>query len=293
MKGLQKIIVALLAILLVFPTVSALAETKQERYKVGACDWMMLKRQKIGAFKLMREIGGDGVEMDMGGLGKRDTFDNKLHQEQFRILFPQTAKENGVEVPSVAMSGFYGQDFLTHRNYKALVADCLATMEVMGAKVAFLPLGGIKADWTVEGPNRKALTNRLHEAGEMAAAKGLVIGIRTPFDAKGDKKFLKEINSKGVKIYFSVQNALDAKRDLCKELRTLGKKNICQIHISNTDGFTLPNDPAIDMAEVKRTLDKMGWSGWLIVERSRDPKEVRNVKKNFGTNVKYLKEIFQ
>lgn len=38
-------------------------------YKIAACDWMMLKRQKIGSFQLMKELGGDGIEMDMGGLG--------------------------------------------------------------------------------------------------------------------------------------------------------------------------------------------------------------------------------
>ena len=32
-----------------------------QRYRVAACDWMMLKRQKIGEFKLAREIGADGV----------------------------------------------------------------------------------------------------------------------------------------------------------------------------------------------------------------------------------------
>ena len=43
----------------------------------------------------------------------------------------------------------------------------------------------------------------------------------------------------------------------------------------------------------KKTLDKMGWSGWLVVERSRDKDDVRNVKKNYGTNIKYLKKVFQ
>lgn len=41
----------------------------KQRYKIAACDWMMLKRQKIGSFQLMKELGGDGIEMDMGGLG--------------------------------------------------------------------------------------------------------------------------------------------------------------------------------------------------------------------------------
>jgi hypothetical protein len=47
------------------------------------------------------------------------------------------------------------------------------------------------------------------------------------------------------------------------------------------------------MHKVKKTLDKMKWSGWLVVERSRNAQDVRNVRGNFGRNVAYLKEIFQ
>lgn len=191
------------------------------------------------------------------------------------------------------MSGFFGQSFLTHHNYKALVQDCLNTMKVMGAQVAFLPLGGIKEDWTVAGDARQELVSRLHEVGEMAVEDGVVIGIRTPLDAGGDIKLLKEINSKGIKIYYSFQNALENGRDLCKELKKLGKDRICQIHCTDTDGVTLPYNTRLDMNAVKHTLDKMGWSGWLVIERSRNKDEVRNVKKNFGTNVAYLKQIFQ
>lgn len=38
----------------------------QQRYKIGVCDWMVLKRQKLGEFKLAKELGCDGLEMDMG-----------------------------------------------------------------------------------------------------------------------------------------------------------------------------------------------------------------------------------
>ena len=80
---------------------------------------------------------------------------------------------------------------------------------------------------------------------------------------------------------------------MCKELKTLGKKRICQIHCTDTDGVTLPFNERLDMNRVKKTLDKMGWRGWLVVERSRDKDDVRNVKKNYGTNIEYLKQIFQ
>ena len=37
----------------------------------------------------------------------------------------------------------------------------------------------------------------------------------------------------------------------------------------------------------------MGWGGWLVVERSRDVRRVRDVKYNFSRNVAYIKEVFR
>ena len=291
--NLKYCVIVLILSWVLSPVLAQQANTLSHRYKVAACDWMMLKRQKLGDFKLSHEIGADGVEMDMGGLGKRDTFDNKLHQVYFQELFKKTAAEYQIEVPSIAMSGFYGQSFLKHRNYRVLIDDCIKTMQVMGAKIAYLPLGGCGNDWKTDDEQRRRLVSRLHVAGEMAHSEGLVIGIRTGLSAKEDIKLLEQINSEGIQIYFSVQEALDNKRDLYKELKTLGRKRICQIHISETDGVTLPHSKNIDMHRVKEQLDKMGWSGWLVVERSRDAGDVRNVKKNFGMNIRYLKEVFQ
>ena len=291
--NLKYCVIVLILSWVLSPVLAQQANTLSHRYKVAACDWMMLKRQKLGEFKLSHAIGADGVEMDMGGLGKRDTFDNKLHQVYFQELFKKMAAEYQIEVPSIAMSGFYGQSFLKHRNYRVLIDDCIKTMQVMGAKIAYLPLGGCGNDWKTDDEQRRRLVSRLHVAGEMAHSEGLVIGIRTGLSAKEDIKLLEQINSEGIQIYFSVQEALDNKRDLYKELKTLGRKRICQIHISETDGVTLPHSKNIDMHRVKEQLDKMGWSGWLVVERSRDAGDVRNVKKNFGMNIRYLKEVFQ
>lgn len=265
----------------------------QKRYQVGVCDWMVLKRQKLGEFKLARELGCDGLEMDMGGLGRRDSFDNKIRQPEMARLFRHTADSLEIKVGAVAMSGFYGQSFVAKQSWKWLVEDCLNTMQTMQAKVAFLPLGGCGKDWTENTAIRKEIVFRLHEAGEMAAKRGLVIGIDTPLDAKGNKKLLKEIDSPGIKIFYKFQTAVENKLDISKDLRKLGADNICGIHASNTDGVWLRHDKAINMPEIKATLDKLGWSGWLFVERSRDVTDVRNVKRNYGENVKYLKEVFQ
>ena len=65
----------------------------EQRYKIAVCDWMILKRQKLGAFKRTHEIGADGVEVDMGGLGNRPTFDNKLLNPIERKRFLDEAKK--------------------------------------------------------------------------------------------------------------------------------------------------------------------------------------------------------
>lgn len=268
-------------------------KTDNQQYRVAACDWMMLKRQKLGEFQLAKDIGADGVEVDMGPLGQRVLFDNKLRETHFQQLFRRTADSLGIAVPSMAMSGFFAQSFLKRENYRDLIVDCMNAMDVMGAQVAFLPLGGSGDEWQEAGEARQEMVRRLHEVGEMALSRGKTIAIRTQQDARADLSLLKEVNSEGIKIYYNLQDAVDQGRCVTKELKRLGRKNIVQIHASLTDSVTLDKDPRIDLRKVKRTLDKMKWRGWLVVERSRNAQNVRNVKGNFGTNVAYLKEIFQ
>ena len=268
-------------------------QADKQQYRVAACDWMMLKRQKLGEFQLAKDIGADGVEVDMGPLGQRVMFDNKLRDPQFQQLFRRTADSLDIAVPSIAMSGFFAQSFLKRENYRDLVEDCLNTMDVMGARIAFLPLGGSGDEWKEAGEARREMVSRLHDVGELAIARDKTIAIRTQMDARASLALLKEVNSEGIKIYYNLQDAVDQGRCVVKELKTLGKENIAQIHASLTDSVTLDKDPRIDLRKVKKALDKMKWRGWLVVERSRNAQDVRNVKGNFGTNVAYLKEIFQ
>lgn len=261
------------------------------RYRIGVCDWMILKRQKLGAFPLARELGADGVEVDMGSLGNRPTFDSKLGDPAVRAQFLAKAKELDLGISSIAMSGFYGQPFAERRDLQ-LLNDCFATAKAMGVKVIFLPLG-VKDDLTKRPELRPEIVSRLRVAGRVASADGLVLGIETSLDAKGEAALLDEIGLTSVKSYFNLANALQNGRDVCAELKTLGKDRIVQIHASNRDGFWLEKDPQVDLPKIKAALDEMGWSGWLVIERSRDATRAKDVKYNFTANAAYLKKVFQ
>lgn len=262
------------------------------RYKIAVADIMILKRQKIGEFVLAKKLDADGVEVDMGGLGTRESFDNKLSDPVFQKQFLDAAKNNDVQICSLAMTGFYSQSFAERDTWQKNIADCIATMKAMKVKTAFLPLG-VSSDLKKYPELKNILAERLHTAGKMALDANVVIGIETSLDTASERSFLKEVGSPAVKSYFNFENALDAGRDVCEELKILGKEYICQIHCTDTDGVWLQNDPKIDMKKVKNTLDKMRWSGWLVIQRSRDAKRVHDVEYNFSANTAYMKKIFQ
>ena len=265
----------------------------QQRYRVGLCDWMVQKRQKLGQFALARELGADGVELDMGSLGQRNTFKNALRDTAEATHFKAVADSLGMSVGAVAMSAFYGQDLTLRDNYMELAADCFDTMDRMGSpNTAFLPLGGCGNGWQEDKGKRREVVKRLHDIGQEAMRRGKRVGIDTPLDAKGNLKLLREVKSEGIAIFYKLQTAIALGVDICDDMRRLGAANICAIHATNTDGQWLQNDKGIDMPRIRQTLDDMGWQGWLFVERSRDTTMVRNVKMNYGANVHYLKEVF-
>lgn len=293
MMNRKKFICDTLALIGVAALPSAVFAAPKQRYNVAVIDLMILKRQKLSAFDLAKEIGADGLEVDMGGLGNRITFDSKLGDPAQRKAFLDKAKETGITICSLAMTGFYAQSFATRPTYQQMVGDCLDTCQKMGVKVAFLPLG-VTCDLVKYPELRPAIVERLRIVGEMAKKAGVIIGIETALDAKAEVDLLKEIGSKHIQIYFNFSNPLKEGRDLIQELTILGKKRICQIHCTDEDGVWLENNKRLHMPLVKRTLDRMGWRGWLVIERSRDANlSPRAVKENFGANTRYVKQVFQ
>lgn len=262
------------------------------RYRVAVCDWMILKRQKLGGIALARELGCDGLEIDMGSLGTRETFDNKLADPAQRQVFIDDARARGIAFSSVALSGFYAQSFAARANFEALVQSAIDTALALETRTLFLPLG-VQGDLTTFPERRPDVVERLRLVGARAAAAGVVIGVETALDARGEAALLDEIASPAVKSYFNFANALSNGRDVAAELTLLGADRLAQIHCTNKDGVWLENDPQVNLPAIKATLDRLGWAGWLVLERSRDTTDVHNVKRNYGANAAYVRRVFQ
>jgi hypothetical protein len=70
---------------------------------------MILKLQRLSALPLVKEIGADGVEVEMGGLGDRVTFDSRLGDPVVRRAFldflPMLSNVAAISPLSYARSG--------------------------------------------------------------------------------------------------------------------------------------------------------------------------------------------
>ena len=261
------------------------------RYKVAASDWMMLKRQRPGALPLAKDCGLDGVEVDMGPLGRRPDIENQLRDETFRSNYLEQAKALGLEISSLALSAFYGQPIADHPKAEKFCTDWIDLMPTMGTHVGFVPVIFAKEDDPSAAVGKvAALFKRVAPKAERAR---VILGLNTPLDAEANERLLDAIGSPAVRIAYNCGEAIDAKRDVYAELQRLGKDRIAQIIPTLSDGVWLENDPRLDLPRLKQLLDEMGWSGWLVLQRSRDAAKARDVRYNFGANAKYVKSIFQ
>jgi sugar phosphate isomerase/epimerase len=258
-----------------------------QRYRISVCDWMILKRQKLGAIKLAAECGIEGVEVDLGGVGTKPDIDNKLRDEVFRKQYHDEAAKFGITFSSLALSGFYAQPIAEHPRAVDYAIEMLELLPKMGAKVGFLPFSG-KTDLT-DPATRAKVVERMKAVAPTAEKLGMTLGISPNQPAEASVKLLDDIGSPGVKIYYSTGDAVEAKRDVYGEMRLLGER-ISQIHLTGPDTAWLKDGP-LDVPKVKSVLDDIGYHGWLVLERARMPG--KSVKENYSANAAYLRSVFQ
>ena len=129
-------------------------------------------------------------------------------------------------------------------------------MKAMNMRVGFLPFGvqgSVKDNPVV----RQSSSPSSRRAAVKAEAARVVIGIETPLDADGHKRFLDDVGSPAVQVYYNLGDALESGYNIDNEIR-VGERPDCQIHCKEGDVWL--GDGAIDFPRVKRAArcDRLG-----------------------------------
>lgn len=276
-----------------------LAREPSSKFKIGACDWSIEKGQDLDAFRLGRALGLDGIQFSFGKLDEGID----LRQKEDREALRQVVAETGVEIASLAIGLLNQIPFATDPIGEQLVVDCIETMRTMkseaeslgdpslAAKVspdivllAFFGQGDINGRPDLI----EKVIEKLKRIAPTAQKAGIVLGLETWLNEADHRHILESVDSPAVKVYYDLANANKMGYDIYREIESLGRENICQIHCKE-NGFLL-GQGRIDFERIKKAIDRIGYDNWLIIE-SATPKGME-IAKAYRRNVDYLRSVF-
>ncbi len=252
-------------------------------FKIGACDWSIGKGQHLAALELGKKIGLDGIQVSFGVPGHR--YD--LRKEEVRKEYAAAEKKHGVEVGSLAIGVLNSIPYSSDPRAEQWVRECVEVMPKMKQKIVLLAFFG-NGDIKNKPDLTKEVIRRLKKVAPVAEKAGVTLGLETWLSADEHMHIIDSVGSPAVQVYYDTANSNKMGYDIYKEIRQLGRKNICQFHCKE-NGFLLGKG-RVDFKKVKDAIDDIGYKGWLVIE-SANGKGISNFD-SYAHNQKFLRSVF-
>jgi sugar phosphate isomerase/epimerase len=233
---------------------------------------------------LGKKIGLDGIQVSFGEPATR--YD--LRKKEVREEYAAAEKKHGVRVASLAMGILNGIPYSSDPRAEQWVQDCVGIMPEMGQKIILLAFFG-KGDIKNKPDLTKEVIRRLKMVAPAAEKAGVTLGLETWLSAEEHLHIIDSVGSRAVQVYYDTANSNKMGYDIYKEIRQLGRKNICQFHCKE-NGFLLGKGK-VDFRKVKDAIDDIGYKDWLIIE-SANGKGISNFE-SYVRNQNYLRSVFQ
>jgi L-ribulose-5-phosphate 3-epimerase len=263
---------------------SALANNELGIQNLGACDWSLGQTANPAAFDVAKAIGLHGVQVSLGTL--KDNM--HLRQKAVQKLYKKKSKETGVSITSLAIGELNNTPYKSETVTDQWVYDSIDVAKKLDVSVVLLAFF-VKNDLRNDPQGIETVISKLKEVAPHAEKKGITLGLETYLTAEEHLYIMDKVGSEAIKVYYDFRNAQDAGNDIYKELRLLGNKNICEIHLKENGKFLGTGD--IDWQKVSDTLEEIGFSQnkWRQIEWSL-PKDMDYVK-GHSQNFNYLKNL--
>lgn len=261
------------------------AAEEEQKFKIGACDWSLGKDSDPAAFDVAKQIGLDGVMVNMGSLK------NNLHLRDKAVqrTYLDKAKATGVKIASLAIGELNNVPYKSDPQTEEWVWNSIDVAKELGVSVILLAFFN-KNDLRNDETGTKEVIRRLKKVAPKAEKEGVILGVESYLDAAGHLNIIESVGSKNVKAYIDFRNTADAGYDVLKEVRLLGKNNICELHMKE-NGFLLGEGtlPWQQIRDLLHDIDYVG-DGWMQIEWAM-PKEA-DVVTSYKHNLQFLKTLF-
>ncbi len=231
--------------------------------KLGACDWSLGKSSDPLSFEVAQAIGLAGVQVNMGNLSN----DLHLRQKSVQEIFLKKSKETKISITSLAIGELNNIPYKSDDRTTPWVADSIGVAKNMGVEVVLLAFFS-KNDLRNDPKGVQNVIAKLKEIAPDAEKQGITLGIESYLTAEEHLDIMEKVGSKAIKVYYDFRNAKDAGNDIFHEIKLLGNKNICEIHLKENGKFLGTGD--IDWQKVNNALQEIGYSNkkWQQLEWS-------------------------
>ena len=264
----------------------AMANETKNKIKIGACDWSIGKNSDPGAFEVARQIGLEGIQVNLGSA------ENNFHlrNKELQNLYLETSTQTGIKIASLAIAELNDIPYKSDPRTEEWVWDSVDVAKALDVSVILLAFFE-KNDLRNDAAGKKEVIRRLKKVAPKAEQLGITLGIESYLSAEELADIMQQVGSKSVKVYYDFRNSADAGYDVIKEIKFLGREAICELHIKE-NGFLLGKG-SLDWKRITETLLDMDYigGGWMQIEWAT-PKEA-NVVESYKHNLKFLKDIFQ
>jgi len=249
-------------------------------FKIGACEWNLGKADP-SSLEVAKELGLDGIQVDMGSPGAR----LPLRKPEMQKAYLAAAKRTGMGIGSIAMGALNSVPLKRDPRAAQWLLETIDVCKAMGLAIVMPACFGNGDLDMAKSDEIDHLVRVLQEACAKAEKQGITIGLESYLSAEDNLRLLDRVNSPALRVYYDVGNSTDKGYDVLKEIPLLGKR-ICEFHFKD-DGFML-GQGRIDFKKVRRAIDKIEYSGWIQIEAAAP----HGVRKDYPAYYKFLRGIY-
>jgi L-ribulose-5-phosphate 3-epimerase len=258
----------------------AFAAKSKVKFKVGVTDWNLKLEDKVESIALAKSLGFDGVQVSIGKVTEDKL---PLSDPALQKTFLDESKRVGLPIESLCLE-------MLHRNYlksdplgQRWVADCIPIAKAMGVRVVLLPFFGKGALQTTEEMDK--VGDILKEVAPAAEKSGVILGLEDTISARDNVRIMERSKSPAVLTYYDVGNSTKGGFNVVEEIRWLGGKRICEVHLKDNPHYL--GEGTIDFKAVIDALADIGFDGWAQLETDCPV----SVDADMRRNLKFVRDL--
>jgi len=258
---------------------------KKKHFLIGACDWSLGKSSDTAAFELAKQIGLNGIMVNMGS--EKDNL--HLREKNVQQQYLDVSRQKGIKISSIAIGELNNVPYKSDPRTEQWVWDSVDTARNLHVPVVLLAFFD-KNDLRNDAAGKKEVINRLKKVAPHAEKNGIILGIESYLDADEHMDIIDQVGSKNIKVYYDFRNTADAGFDTVKEFKKLGKEMVCELHMKEND-FLLGKG-TLDWTAIGNAVYEAGYygDGWMQIEWAMP--DGADVVESYKHNRQFLKNIF-